>query len=67
VALTDSPVARRLLQRRISPPFVRIQPIHFQGTVQAAWKAVPGMVLDAIAVDAPNFLPVSESAVPRYA
>jgi glutamate synthase (ferredoxin) len=67
LALTDSPVARRLLQRRITTPFVRVQPIHFQGTVQAAWKAVPGVVLDSVAVGAPNFLPVSESAAPRYA
>ncbi|HUN63461.1 MAG TPA: glutamate synthase large subunit [Candidatus Sulfotelmatobacter sp.] len=67
VALTDSPLARRLLQRRINMPLVRVQPIHFQGTVQAAWKAVPGVVLDAVAVDAPNFLPLSESAAPHYA
>ena len=38
-ALTDSPVALRFLAMRPSLPFVRIQPIHFQGTVSSAWRA----------------------------
>ena len=40
VALTDSPARSRLLARRASLPFVRVQPIHFQGTLEGAWKAV---------------------------
>jgi glutamate synthase (ferredoxin) len=67
VALTDSPVAFRLLARTASLPFVRVQPIHFQGTVQAAWHAVPGIVVDSIPVEAPNFLSVPESPAPHYA
>ncbi len=67
VALTDSPVALRLLARRTSLPFVRIQPIHFQGTVQMAWKGIPSTVLDSIPVEAPNFLRVPESPAPHYA
>ena len=55
VALTDSPVALRLLARRTSLPFVRVQPIHFQGTLQDAWKAVPGAVLEPIPVEAGNY------------
>jgi glutamate synthase (ferredoxin) len=67
VALTDSPVALRLLARRTSLPFVRVQPIHFQGTLQDAWKAVPGAVLEPIPVEAGNYLRLSESAAPHYA
>ena len=67
VALTDSPVAARLLTRRPLLPFVRVQPVHFQGTVQAAWNVIPGMALDTVPVEAPGFLRVSESAAPHYA
>jgi glutamate synthase (ferredoxin) len=66
LALTDSPVAFRLLSRR-SLPFVRIQPIHFQGTVQTAWQAIPATVPDPIPIEAPNFLGMSASAAPHYA
>jgi glutamate synthase domain-containing protein 2/glutamate synthase domain-containing protein 1/glutamate synthase domain-containing protein 3 len=37
---TSSPRAARLLSRRAALPMVRVQPLHFQGTVAAAWKAV---------------------------
>jgi len=57
----------RLLARGTLLPFVRVQPIHFQGTVQAAWKGVPGAVLDCVPVEASNFLRVPESPAPRYA
>jgi hypothetical protein len=60
-------VAARLLARRTFLPFVRVQPIHFQGTVQAAWKGVPGALQDSMPVEAPNFLRVPESPAPHYA
>jgi hypothetical protein len=38
--LTASPRAARLLSRRGSLPLVRVQPVHFQGTIAATWKPV---------------------------
>jgi glutamate synthase (NADPH/NADH) large chain len=37
---TDSPRAARLLARRSGLPLVRVQPLHFQGTVEATWRQV---------------------------
>jgi glutamate synthase domain-containing protein 2/glutamate synthase domain-containing protein 1/glutamate synthase domain-containing protein 3 len=37
---TASPRATRLLSRRTPLPFVRVQPIHFQGTIEDTWKPV---------------------------
>jgi glutamate synthase (ferredoxin) len=67
VALTDSPVARRLLARRSSLPFVRIQPIHFQGTLQTAWNSVPGVTGDSVPLEAPTYVGIPESSAPHYA
>ncbi len=67
IALTDSPVAVRLMSRRAPLPFVRVQPIHFQGTIQSAWKAIPTSVLNSIPVEAAALLPVPERATPHYA
>ena len=67
VALTDSPVAARLLSRRIVLPFVRVQPIHFQGTIESAWKGIASSVLDRVAIDSPTLLDVPERAAPHYA
>ncbi|HTQ96863.1 MAG TPA: hypothetical protein VMH89_08655, partial [Candidatus Acidoferrum sp.] len=67
LALTDSPVARRLLAKRASLLFVRIQPIHFQGTIQDAWKSVFDMPMDVVPVEAPGILRIPESPAPHYA
>jgi glutamate synthase (ferredoxin) len=40
VRQTGSPKAARLLSRRGRLPFLRIQPLHFQGTVEAMWNSV---------------------------
>ena len=37
---TASPRATRLLSRRTALPFVRVQPVHFQGTIEDTWKPV---------------------------
>lgn len=66
VALTDSPIALRLLARRTSLPLVRVQPIHFQGTVETAWKCVLANAVDPIPVEAPSFLKISENPAPNY-
>jgi glutamate synthase domain-containing protein 3 len=38
--LTASPRAARLLSRRGALPLVRVQPVHFQGTIADTWKPV---------------------------
>ena len=40
VHFTRSPRATRLLSRRGALPLMRVQPIHFQGTVEATWRPV---------------------------
>jgi glutamate synthase domain-containing protein 3 len=37
---TGSPRASRLLSRKGALPLVRVQPVHFQGTIEDAWKPV---------------------------
>ena len=37
---TGSPRASRLLSRKGAFPLVRIQPVHFQGTIEDTWKPV---------------------------
>jgi hypothetical protein len=37
---TGSPRASRLLSRRNGLPFVRVQPVHLQGTVADTWNPV---------------------------
>jgi glutamate synthase (ferredoxin) len=67
VALTDSPVAFRLLARQSPLPFVRIQPIHLQGTVEETWRVVPANVVDSVPLPATNFLEIPASPAPHYA
>jgi glutamate synthase domain-containing protein 2/glutamate synthase domain-containing protein 1/glutamate synthase domain-containing protein 3 len=40
VQFTGSPRASRMLSRRGALPFLRVQPLHFQGTVAATWEAL---------------------------
>src|SRR5437667_2875426 len=40
VHLTASPRASRLLSRRGALPLMRVQPVHFQGTVEATWSPI---------------------------
>ena len=40
VQFTASPRAARLLSRRGGLPLVRVQPIHFQGTIEATWNPI---------------------------
>jgi len=38
VRFTASPRAARLLSRREALPLLRVQPLHFQGTIEATWR-----------------------------
>jgi hypothetical protein len=46
---------------------VRVQPIHFQGTVETAWECVLAIAADVNPVEAPSFLSISENPAPNYA
>jgi glutamate synthase (ferredoxin) len=65
-ALTDSPIALRFLTVS-SLPFVRIEPIHFQGTVPSAWRAVRLVAPDSIPTKANTLLGIPASSAPHYA
>ncbi len=43
---TSSPRASRLLSRPGVLPFLRVQPLHFQGTIEATWLTVLGKLRD---------------------
>ena len=66
-ALTDSPIAMRFLAMRPPLPFLRIQPIHFQGTVPSAWRAVCLDPPDSTPTPAPSILGFSAGSAPHYA
>src|SRR5438477_466242 len=63
VRLTESPRAVRLLSRREALPLMRVQPVHFQGTVEATWDPIlvqlkrPHTILPA-----PIAAPISQAA-----
>jgi glutamate synthase (ferredoxin) len=40
VQLTESPRATKLLMRPDALPLVRVQPVHFQGTIEATWTPI---------------------------
>src|SRR5580700_2275336 len=67
VAHTGSFRASRLLANRTPLPFVRIQPIHFQGTLESAWRAVSAATSDSIPALAGNFVAVPTGPTPYYA
>jgi glutamate synthase domain-containing protein 3 len=67
VAYTGSPRAFRLLMQKARLPFLRIQPVHFQGTLEAVWRmfaAQPGNLLPTAPA---GLLAVPKGPVPNYA
>ncbi|MGB9510507.1 MAG: glutamate synthase large subunit [Candidatus Acidiferrum sp.] len=67
LALTDSPVALRLLSRRSRLPLVRVQPIHLQGTVQNAWNGINAATVNIVPAEPPSFLRVTDGPASHYA
>jgi glutamate synthase domain-containing protein 3 len=62
---TKSPRAARLLSRRGALPLMRVQPVHFQGTVGATWKPVLAQFQERqLFVPAPLAAPISRTAIP---
>ena len=65
VHFTKSPRAARLLSRRGALPLMRVQPMHFQGTVEATWKPVLAQFQQRqLFVPAPVAAPLSRTAIP---
>jgi glutamate synthase (ferredoxin) len=68
VAETASPIALRLLVQSGTLPLVRIQPIHFQGTLEAAWRFLPDLPAVSIPSNpSPDLLASRPVAFPHYA
>jgi glutamate synthase (NADPH/NADH) large chain len=64
VHFTASPRAARMLSRRGALPLVRVQPIHFQGTVEATWNPVLAQFKQRHDVlPAPVVAPISQAAL----
>jgi glutamate synthase domain-containing protein 3 len=64
VHFTASPRAARLLSRRVTLPLMRVQPVHFQGTVEATWKPILAQLKHRHGILAsPVAAPVSQAAL----
>jgi len=65
VHYTRSPRASRILARRSGLPLMRVQPIHFQGSVEATWKPVLAQFQQRqLFFSAPVAAPISRAAAP---
>src|SRR5262249_14719106 len=65
VRVTGSPRAARTLSRRGALPLVRVQPVHFQGTVEATWDPLLGQMQSHGQIFAAPFAaPVARTAIP---
>jgi glutamate synthase domain-containing protein 3 len=61
--LTGSPRAARLLSKRGALPLVRVQPVHFQGTIADTWKPV----LELLQEREPSPIPLELSPISQAA
>src|SRR5467141_1221274 len=63
-ASTASPRAARLLSRRGALPLLRVQPLHFQGTIEATWNPVLAQLAQRrVLLPAPVVAPISQTAI----
>jgi glutamate synthase domain-containing protein 2/glutamate synthase domain-containing protein 1/glutamate synthase domain-containing protein 3 len=61
---TASPRAARLLSRRGALPLLRVQPVHFQGTVEATWNPILAQFkYRRDILPAPVAAPISQAAI----
>ena len=61
---TGSPRASRMLSRRNGLPFVRVQPVHFQGSIADTWKPILAQLKPReIVLTSPSTARVSQAAV----
>jgi len=65
VHFTSSPRAARALSRRGALPLLRVQPVHFQGTIEATWKPVLAQLSSRGQIlPAPLMTPIARTAIP---
>ncbi len=67
VAETGSPVAFRLLMQNSMLPIVRVQPIHFQGTLETAWRFLPQVHAGSFPAPTSDLLAAPPAVFPNYA
>jgi hypothetical protein len=61
---TASPRASRLLSRRGALPLLRVQPVHFQGTIEATWAPILTQFKRRHEIlSAPMAAPLSQAAI----
>src|SRR5712692_1185776 len=61
---TGSPRAARLLSRHSALPLTRVQPLHFQGTVEATWSPILAQLESRHSIlPAPVTAPISQAAL----
>jgi glutamate synthase domain-containing protein 3 len=64
VHFTASPRAARLLSRHSALPLLRVQPLHFQGTVEATWSPILAQLKRRHSIlPAPVTAPISQAAL----
>jgi glutamate synthase (ferredoxin) len=63
VHFTASPRAARLLSRRGALPLVRVQPIHFQGTIEATWSPILAQFKHRLEILPAVPAPISQAAL----
>src|SRR5713226_443531 len=64
VHFTASPRAARLLSRREALPLLRVQPLHFQGTVEATWSPILAQLKRRHTIlPVPAAAPISQAAL----
>jgi glutamate synthase domain-containing protein 3 len=64
VRFTASPRAARLLSRREALPLLRVQPLHFQGTIEATWRPILAQLKRRHSIlPAPVTAPISQAAL----
>jgi len=56
-----------MLLQKTRLPFLRIQPVHFQGTLETAWRAFPVQSANPLPVAPADLLAVPKGPVPHYA
>ena len=62
---THSPRAARILSRRVALPLLRVQPVHFQGSLEATWRPVLAQFQQRqLFFPAPLAAPISRTAIP---
>src|SRR5712664_4163803 len=63
IHFTSSPRAARLLSRRGALPLVRVQPVHFQGTIEATWSPILAQLERRLTILPAVNAPISQAAL----